>query len=227
MVQTELGLAGALLVGLLGGVHCVGMCGGIVGALSFGLPEDVRARTARLLRFQLAYNLGRIASYVVVGAAVGGLGRLLAETLPVYYAQRVLLLLAGVLMLLLGLYLGGWWFGLTYLERMGGGLWRRIEPAARRLLPVRSLGQALTLGAIWGWVPCGLVYSMLVWGVAAGSPWKGAGLMLAFGLGTLPNLLLMGLAAGNLARWVRRGEVRAVAGGMVMLFGLITLWQAW
>lgn len=214
-------------MGLLGGVHCIGMCGGIVGALSFGLPEDVRARTAHLLRFQLAYNLGRIASYVVAGAAVGALGRLLAETLSVYYAQRALLVVAGVFMLLLGLYLGGWWSGLTYLERMGGGLWRRLEPIGRRLLPVQSVGRALILGAVWGWVPCGLVYSMLVWGVSSGSAWQGAGLMLAFGLGTLPNLLLMGLAAGNLARWARRDRVKAIAGGIVMLFGVLTLWQAW
>jgi sulfite exporter TauE/SafE len=226
-MQTELGFAGAFLVGLLGGVHCIGMCGGIVGALSFGLPAGVRAHTPRLLRFQLAYNLGRIASYVAAGAAVGGLGRLLAETMPVYYAQRILLVLAGSFMLLLGLYLGGWWYGLTHLERLGGGLWRRIEPIARQLLPVHSAGQALALGALWGWVPCGLVYSMLVWAASAGSIWKGAGLMLAFGLGTLPNLLLMGLAAGRLARWIRQGGVRAVAGGTVMLFGLVTLWQAW
>ena len=119
-----------LTTGLLTGLsHCVGMCGGIVGALSFGLPESARARTVRLLRFQLAYNVGRIASYVVAGAVVGGVGRLLAETLSVYYAQRGLLVLAGVLMLLLGLYLGGWWSGLSYVERLGSGLWRRIEPA--------------------------------------------------------------------------------------------------
>jgi len=198
-----------------------------VGALSLGLPEGIRSHTAGLLRFQLVYNLGRIASYMVAGAAVGALGNLLTETLPVYYARRILLVFAGVFMVLLGLYLGGWWPGLARIERLGSGLWRRLEPTARRLLPVRSAAQALALGVLWGWVPCGLVYSVLVWAAAAGNVWQGGGLMLAFGLGTLPNLLLMGLAAGGLSRWVRNARLRAVAGGLVMVLGLVTLWQAW
>jgi sulfite exporter TauE/SafE len=180
-----------------------------------------------LFPFQLAYNFGRIGSYLVAGAAAGGLGSLLTEALPVYYAQRFLMVLAGTFMVLLGLYLGGWWLGLARLERLGGRLWRRIEPAARGLLPVRSKAQALVLGALWGWVPCGLVYSMLVWAASAGSIWRGGSLMLAFGLGTLPNLLVMGLAAGSLARWVRDARVRAIAGAIVVVFGLVTLWQAW
>ncbi len=218
--------ASAFVVGLLGGVHCVGMCGGIVGALTFGLPERRRGSLAAMLPFQLAYNLGRMLSYVLAGALMGALGMLLAQVLPVYYAQRVLLGIAGLFMILLGLYLAGWWMVLNRLERAGGAIWRRLEPLGRRLLPVDSPGRALVVGMIWGWIPCGLVYSMLVNAVAAGGALQGAALMLAFALGTLPNLLLMGMLAGAAARLSGAVAVRRIAGVTVILFGLYTLWQA-
>ncbi len=216
-------LLSAFLVGLLGGVHCVGMCGGIVGALTFGLPEPARQGLIKVIPYQLAYNLGRILSYVLAGAIMGGLGMLLAGLMPVYYAQQGLLAMAGLFMVLLGLYLGGWWFGLTRLEKMGAGLWRRVEPLAHRLLPVRSLGQAMILGLLWGWIPCGLVYSMLIWSASAGSAVNGGLLMLVFALGTLPNLLAMGVMAGGLATLLRRPGVARVAGGTVTLLGIFTL----
>jgi sulfite exporter TauE/SafE len=225
MTEPGLGYAAAFVVGLLGGVHCAGMCGGIVGALTFGLPEDRRTGWSGLV-FQLAYSLGRIGSYAVAGALAGALGVLLAAWLPVAVAQRVLLVLAGLFMVALGLYLAGWWNGLVRVERLGGHLWRRLEPFGRRLMPVRSPAQALVLGALWGWLPCGLVYSVLIWAMSAGGPLQGAGLMLAFGAGTLPNLLLMGLLAGWLTRFVRQPAVRRTAGLLVAGFGLYTLWQA-
>jgi uncharacterized protein len=225
-MQMDLSYMSALVVGLLGGWHCAGMCGGIVGALTFGLPEKVRNHFPSTLPYQLGYNLGRISSYVVAGAIMGGLGMLLGEIMPIYLAQRALLIIAAIFMILLGLYLGGWWMGLARIERLGGRLWTRIEPFARRLLPVRSPAQAWTLGLVWGWIPCGLVYSMLIWSVSAGSVAKGAGLMLAFGLGTLPNLLAMGMVAGSLARWSKDIRVRRVAGLLVMMFGLFTLSKA-
>ncbi len=215
----------AFVVGLLGGVHCVGMCGGIVGALTFGLPEDRRSLVG-MLPFQLAYNIGRLSSYVIAGAIMGGVGMLLAQLMPIYYAQRLLLAVAGLFMILLGLYLAGWWMLLARVERAGGVLWRRIEPLGRRLLPVKRPSQALLVGLLWGWIPCGLVYSMLVNAVAAGGALQGAGLMLAFAIGTLPNLLLIGALAGAAARLSQATGLRRAAGGMVILFGLYTLWQA-
>ncbi|MCU7851473.1 MAG: sulfite exporter TauE/SafE family protein [Candidatus Thiodiazotropha sp. (ex Monitilora ramsayi)] len=213
----------AFVVGLLGGTHCVGMCGGIVGALTFGLPEKIRHHFPSTLPYQLGYNLGRVTSYTVAGGIMGGLGMLLAEVVPIYIAQQTLLVIAAVFMILLGLYLGGWWMGLAQIEKLGGRLWTRIEPFARRLLPVRTPAQAWMLGLVWGWIPCGLVYSMLVWTVSAGSVLKGAGLMLAFGIGTLPNLFAMGMVAGSLARWSKDIRVRRVAGLLVIAFGLYTL----
>lgn len=216
----EMDLIGAFFVGLLGGVHCVGMCGGIVGALSFGLPSQ------RQWPLLLSYNAGRIVSYTAAGALMGVLGFYFSGPLPVQHAQRLLQVFAGVFMILLGLYLGGWSSLLSRIERIGGGLWRRIEPLGRGLLPVRSVRQALLLGLLWGWLPCGLVYSALVWTVGAGGAIHGGALMLAFGLGTLPNLLLMGVAAAQLQRWVRRPAVRAAAGALVVAFGIVQIYLA-
>ena len=220
-MMSDIGLLSAFVVGLLGGVHCVGMCGGIVGALSFGLPAE------RNLPILLAYNIGRIGSYTLAGALMGALGFYFSGLLPVQTAQRLLLSFAGLFLILMGLYLAGWWNALSRVERAGGVLWRRLEPLGRGLLPVRSVRHGLLLGLLWGWLPCGLVYSALVWTVSAGGALEGAMLMLAFGLGTLPNLLLMGVAAAQLKRWVRRPEVRAIAGTLVIIFGVLLLFDAW
>jgi sulfite exporter TauE/SafE len=215
----------AFLVGLLGGVHCVGMCGGIVGTLTMGLPRSTRGSLAAQMPYQLAYNGGRVAGYTLAGALMGALGTLMLQALPLQQAQRALFGVAAVFMIALGLYLGGWWRGLTWLERAGGPLWRRLEPLGRRLLPVRNPWQALGLGLVWAWIPCGLVYSVLIWSVSAGSAGRGAALMLAFGLGTLPNLLGISLLAGAAARLGERPWMRRAAGLLVLGFGAYALWE--
>ena len=212
-------LFAAFLVGLTGGVHCVGMCGGIVGALTLGLPPAPGQPLLVRLPYLLAYNAGRVASYAAAGALAGGMGAWAAHLTSVQHAQLALQVLAGLFMILLGFYLTGWWPVLNHLERVGGVLWRRIEPLGRRLLPVRTPAQAFGIGLVWGWLPCGLVYSVLVWAMGAGGAGQGALLLLSFGLGTLPTLLTMGAAAAALAGFVRRAGVRQVAGMLVMLFG--------
>ncbi len=207
-------LFAALAVGVLGGVHCLGMCGGIVGAISLSHAGSESPAWPRLL----AYNLGRMSSYVLAGALAGLLGAALLGVLP--QGQRILELLAAAFLILLGLYLGGWWPVLARLERLGGRVWKRIEPLGRRFIPVRHAGQAFVVGGIWGWLPCGLVYSVLVWALSAGSAADGALLMAAFALGTLPNLMLMGLFAARLARFVRSQVVRQGAGVLLIAYGL-------
>jgi len=222
-MHAEFSYLAALLVGLFGGVHCVGMCGGIVGALSFGLPEAVRGRPLRFLPYLLGYNGGRLASYAFAGALMGGLG-MAASAMGTLHEIRILMMaLAGLFLVGMGLYLGGWWFGLARVERLGQALWRFLEPIGRRFIPVRSPANALALGLVWGWLPCGLVYSTLIWSISAGSPLKGALLMLSFGVGTLPNLLAMGLVAGKLSAWLRLRWVRRTAGFIVLGFGLYML----
>ncbi len=216
----EFGFLSALLMGLLGGVHCIGMCGGIVGALSLGAQQ---AGTPPRLSILLSYNLGRILSYGLAGALFGGISALVAHWGGVHQLQLVLQAVAGLFMLALGLYLANWWRGLARLEAVGSRLWRHIEPLGRRFLPVRHAGQALALGLVWGWLPCGLVYTALAMSITTGRATDGALLMLAFGLGTLPNLLAMGLAADLLRRYVQQPLVRSLAGLLVMGFGIYTL----
>ena len=214
----EFTLFGVFMVGLLGGGHCAGMCGGIVGAVSLSLPG-----TRPRLPFLLAYNGGRILSYTLAGLLAGAVGAssfFLGHIVPV---QKILYGVSSVMLVLLGLYLAGIWHGVTYIEGVGSGLWRRLQPLSKRLLPVRSAWQAVLLGAVWGWLPCGLVYSVLVAALAAGSAWQGGLLMLAFGLGTLPTLLAMGMAAVKLKKVLQQGWLRKLSGLTVMGFGLLGL----
>ena len=215
----ELSLVAAFLTGLLGGAHCVGMCGGIVAAMSF------QAQGKQPFSFHLAYSTGRIASYATAGALAGlvGSAAFLSDTL--FPLQKGLYLLAQVVLILLGLYLAGLSQAVLWLERAGGGLWARVQPLLGRVLPVRHHGHALVAGALWGWLPCGLVYSVLVSALAAGSPVNGALLLLAFGAGTLPNLLLMGWAAESLRAMVRQTWLRRVAGASVAGLGVWGLLQ--
>ena len=210
----ELSLVAVFLVGFLGGAHCVGMCGGIVAAMSW--HGGVRLPYA----LHLGYNLGRILSYTLAGALAGLIGSaafLSAHLLPL---QQALYLLAQVVLILLGLYLAGLNQAVLILERAGGALWARLQPRLGRLLPVRTPGQAMVAGALWGWLPCGLVYSVLVSALASGGPIEGAGLMLAFGLGTLPNLLAMGWAADRMRALTADRRLRRAAGLLVAAFGI-------
>jgi sulfite exporter TauE/SafE len=224
MLQAESSYLAAFAVALLGGVHCVGMCGGIVGALTLGLSATTPTYFSARLPYLLAYNAGRIISYVMAGVLAGGVGAWAANLASVHHGQQVLQGFAGLFMILLGLYLGGWWRGLMQVEQAGGLLWRHIEPLGRRLLPVRTPGQALGVGLVWGWLPCGLVYSVLIWAVSAGSALQGGLLMLSFGVGTLPALLVMGAFAAVLAGLVRKPWVRGMAGGLVIALGSYQLW---
>ena len=209
-------LVSALILGLLGGGHCLGMCGGLMGALTLAIPKEQRGRRFKLL---LAYNLGRIFSYTAAGVLIGLAGWAVANS-PAAMFMRVL---AGLLLISMGLYLAGWWSGLTRIESLGRGLWRYLQPVANRLLPVSSLPRALLLGALWGWLPCGLVYSTLIWSASQGSAMDSALLMLAFGLGTWPVLLATGLAAERVTALLRKRSVRMAGGLLVILFGIWTL----
>lgn len=218
----ETGYIAVFLIGLLGGTHCVGMCGGIVSALTVQIPGQV----GRQWPIHLAYNLGRIATYAALGAlfgAIGTLGLLFEDFLPI---QMGLYLMANLMLIALGLYLTGFTRLLAPLERMGQSLWRRVQPLTRRFLPVRGLRQAIPLGLLWGFLPCGLVYSVLATALVTGSSAGGASLMLAFGLGTLPNLMLAGMLLKRLQGVTRRAWVRTFAGAVVLGFGVFGLLNA-
>ncbi|WP_040726626.1 sulfite exporter TauE/SafE family protein [Thiomicrorhabdus sp. Kp2] len=217
----------ALIVGLLGGVHCLGMCGGVVGGLTFSLESRVQTSWLKMMPYQLLYNIGRISSYMIIGAIFGALGAGLGSLATFLPAQQLLQVVAGLFMIALGLYLGGWWFGVAKIEKVGQSLWLRLAPYAKKMTPVKHYHQAWLYGLIWGWLPCGLVYSMLIMAMTAGGALSGAAVMLAFGLGTLPNLLLMGVFAFYFTRLSRMVWVKRIAGFSVMSMGVWQLYLAY
>lgn len=217
----------AFMLSLLGGLHCAGMCGGFVSALQINRPRDVAAG-----RLAAGYHAGRIASYSLAGALVGALGGALyaADVLPV---QIVLLVIGSLMLLAIGASLFGRAAWLKRLEPVGLGLWRLIGPLARRIYPPRSGAQALLAGLAWGWIPCGMVYAALPLALVAGGSWQGAVVMLAFGLGTLPNMVAVDVAVTKLGG-TRHGGVLAgvqawikpIAGAVIIVFGLSGLAHA-
>ncbi|WP_227816981.1 sulfite exporter TauE/SafE family protein [Nitrogeniibacter aestuarii] len=218
----ETGYFAVFLIGLLGGTHCVAMCGGIVGALTVQIPGQVK----RQWPIHLTYNLGRITTYTALGAllgAIGSVGLLFDNFLPV---QMTLYVLANVMLVALGLYLTGFTKLLAPIEKAGHGIWKRVQPLTRRFLPARGPAQAFPLGLLWGLIPCGLIYSVLATALVTGSAARGAGLMLAFGLGTLPNLLLAGMLLKRLRGITRNTWVRTGSGILVLAFGVYGLINA-
>lgn len=224
------------LAGLAGSVHCAAMCGGIVGAFSAAprgraFPVAVVTQTASALALDstarvLAYNGGRIASYATAGALAGGLAASAGAFGAMEQVQAAAYWGANAMLVALGLYLAGIWNGIAVLERAGGALWRRVEPLGRRIMPLDSPFKMLALGALWGWLPCGMIYSMLVTAMLSGSALDGASVMAAFGLGTLPVMLSLGLAGERMRVFLRKSGFRFGAGMVVVAFGVAGLVRA-
>ena len=200
------------LLGLLGVGHCLGMCGGIATAL--GLTQGQRSHL-------FFYNLGRISSYGLIGLIVG----FTTSWLP-HQSIPWLRLLAAFLMVAMALYLTGLWRGLTLLERGGSYLWRLIQPLAKSLLPINSPKKALQVGMVWGWLPCGLIYSALGLAALQSTPWAGMATMLAFGLGTLPLMLTLPLLGQQMRHWIQLQQTRYVMAALILAMAAWTGWQA-
>lgn len=217
----ELSLYAAFLAGLLGGGHCAGMCGGIVTALS--LNTDAGPHRRAVWPMLLTYNVSRVTSYALLGVVAGALGNALLLFDLVVPVGKALYAFASLMLIALGLYLAGWWLGLRHIEQLGGRFWARMQPRLARLLPIRSARQAVGAGLLWGLLPCGLVYSALTLALASAHPLNGGALMLAFGIGTLPNLLAFGALAARFKTLLQRRSVRVVAGIALIMLGVLQL----
>lgn len=221
----ELLIASAFVTGLLGSVHCIGMCGGIVGALSMTTLPEVQVTTVarRVSYLPLAYNLGRICSYTVAGLLAGGIGQSVLDATAVSDLTRLGAAIAGIFMIGLGLHLAGIWQSMALLEHAGTRLWRHIEPYGRRFLPARHVHQAFALGLVWGWLPCGMVYAVLAGALASGSALHGGLVMLAFGAGTLPMLLAVTFGANG--SWLRNQQAtwRPAVGILILTMGIYVM----
>ena len=214
--MADISLFALFLIGFLGGSHCVGMCGGLSSAFALQLPPNMR-------RWQLilCLNTGRLLSYVFIGVALGALSQYGISLDQTRSLQTGLLVIANVLLILLCLYLGGWTAWITQVERLGKPVWQCLNPLLSRLLPLKSWPASLAVGALWGWLPCGMVYSASLYALSSGSALQGGLSMAAFGLGTLPNLLAMGLFASQLTPLFQHVWLRRAIGGLMIA------WAAW
>ncbi len=214
-------LISAFLIGLLGAGHCAGMCGGFVSA--FVLGGGASQRGSRPLHWLLNYNIGRVISYMIAGLGAGMLGSVSLHLFDVATARAVARMLAAFSLVAVGLYLSGWPQLLMPLEKLGHRAWAKISPRFTGLLRVQSSSDALRLGLVWGWLPCGLVYSALLSALTTGDALMGAQVMLFFGLGTLPALLTIGVFATGLKKLRASSFFRRACGATVAMVGVYTL----
>ncbi|HSQ04969.1 MAG TPA: sulfite exporter TauE/SafE family protein [Burkholderiales bacterium] len=217
----ELLMSAAFLAGLLGGAHCAAMCGGIVGAVCRVAPGE-KTPWARAL----AYNSGRIASYALAGAIAGSLGEAGLALRGGSTLQHAALLVTGAMLLVLALYVWDIAPLVRRVERLGGVLWRHIQPYSRHFLPADTAPRAFGLGLLWGWLPCGMVYAVLLTAAATGSAAHGALVMGAFGAATLPNLLAVAFFASRVSRMTRTPALRFAAGLTIAAFGVFGILSA-
>jgi uncharacterized protein len=214
-------LFAAFLAGMAGSVHCLAMCGGISGALGMRARRN-GAGHGKALAHAVTYQIGRIASYSVAGALVGGFGGILQATFDFNRVAVVSRILAGFVLFLAAIGVLFKWRPLAPLEVLGGRLWIHVAPAARAI-PATGLRGSLLLGMVWGWLPCGLIYSMLLIAALAGGPLQGAATMLCFGAGTAPAVLAIGMFGGHLWRVAMARGLNLAAGSLLMVFGLLTM----
>lgn len=206
----------AFLVGLLSGLHCLGMCGGIAGVLTLSLPGETRRDRSLLLLHVIALNIGRIGTYAAAGLVAGVFGGGLLNTLGPGLGAYLLKGVGAAILFGVGLYMAGWFPALAFIEAVGLPLWRRLEPLGHRLLPPRGPFQALLFGVIWGFLPCGLTYSLLAWTVSIGEGAGGMLTMAAFGAGTLPAVLGAGMVSRRTATLARMPWPRRAVGSAIM-----------
>jgi hypothetical protein len=212
----------AFIMGLFSSMHCIGMCGSIIGTLTLSLSPDIRKNKKLLLPFVFNYNFGRITSYTIAGLLAGLIEALLTMHLGETHGHRVLQLLSAAIMASAGLYIAGWFPRFAYIEKAGTHIWKKIEPYGRKLIPVKNYTQAYLFGMVWGWLPCGLVYAALTLAATAGDVSKSALTMLAFGLGTLPAVMGVGIMTNILTRLSRMQRFRQAIGLFMIALALLS-----
>lgn len=212
----------AFAMGLISSLHCIGMCGSIIGTLTLSLPVSVRENKATLFSFVLNYNLGRITSYTMAGALIGLLEMLLSMPFAHGHGHRVLQLLSAVVMSGAGLYIAGWFPRFAYIEKVGSKFWKKIEPFGRKLIPVKTRFHAFLFGMIWGWLPCGLVYAAVALAATSGNSLRSSLTMLAFGLGTLPAVIGIGIMTALLTKLSRNKKFKIFVGLFMILLAFFS-----
>ncbi|MCX7074790.1 MAG: sulfite exporter TauE/SafE family protein [Methylococcales bacterium] len=211
----------ALLMGLVSSLHCIGMCGSIIGSLTFSLAPEIRQNKERLFPFILSYNLGRITSYAIAGALAGLLEVLVTLPFGEAHGHRLLQIISALIMAGAGFYIAGWFPRFAYIEKLGIYIWQYLEPYGRKLIPVKTCKNAYLFGMVWGWLPCGLVYSALAITASTGSIFQSSLTMIAFGLGTLPAVMGVGVMISVLARLASSQRFKQIVGLFMISLALL------
>ncbi|MFU8788551.1 MAG: sulfite exporter TauE/SafE family protein [Methylobacter sp.] len=211
----------AFVMGLFSSLHCIGMCGSIIGTLTLSLKPEIRSQKKSLLPFVFSYNIGRVTSYTLAGGLAGVIESLITLGIGDVSGHRLLQVLSAIIMTGAGLYIGGWFPRFAYIEKVGLRFWKIIEPFGRKLIPVKNPLQAYVFGMIWGWLPCGLIYSALALAATAGDIQKSALTMLFFGLGTLPAVMGIGIMTGLLTRLSRMQRFKQIIGLFMIILALL------
>ncbi len=211
----------ALLMGLFSALHCLGMCGSIIGSLTLSLKREIREQKRLLMPFVFSYNLGRIASYSMAGMLAGLAEHMLSMPLGEGHGHRILQIVSALVMAGAGLHIGGWFPRFAYIEKVGAIVWLRIEPYGRRLIPVETLPQAFVFGMIWGWLPCGLVYTALTLAATAGDVVRSTFTMFAFGMGTMPAVMGVGIMTSWMVRLSSMRKFRQATGITLIVLALL------
>ncbi len=211
----------AFIMGLLSSMHCVGMCGSIIGTLTLSLDADIRQNKKRLLPFVFNYNAGRVTSYTLAGSLLGVVQSLLVMSMDESTGYRILQILSAVVMGSAGFYIAGWFPRFAYIEKIGLHFWRAIEPYGRKLIPVKTYSQAYLFGMVWGWLPCSLVYTALALASTAGGVSQSAFTMLFFGLGTIPAVMGIGIMTGILTKLSGLQRFRQLIGILMIALALL------
>jgi uncharacterized protein len=208
--------ASAFLMGLIGSGHCIAMCGGIASSL------QLASNKRQSFVYSFAYNIGRASSYMLAGALVAGISSQFAKQNSSF--ALALSFMAGIFMLLVGVYIMRLAASLQWLERFGKTLlWQHLVKLNKYLMPINSPFKALGYGALWGWLPCGLVYSALTWAMTSANALNGALVMLCFALGTFPAMITVGITAQKLSRLFNHSWTRIVLGSIIIWYGIYLL----
>jgi len=219
-MSSEITLLAAFIAGLAGSAHCLGMCGGI--AASLGMAGGKQRSHLGNAAYALLYNLGRITSYALIGFIAAGLVAGFGAALGLPAWAGALRLATAFILIAIGVQLAFNWSGLRRIEALGGRVWQKLAPLAQRFIPPKTPFHALALGGLWGWLPCGLVYTLVLAASVSGNPVTGAGIMVAFGLGTLPAMTGTSMMGQQAQRLRRKPGFRQIAGALLIAFGLWT-----
>ncbi len=213
----------AFFIGLFSSIHCVAMCGSIIGTLSYSLKPEIRANKSTMVAFIFSYNFGRIFSYMIAGLIIALIESLITFPLGEQHSHRFLQIISALIITGAGFYIAGWFPNFAYIEKTGSLFWKTIEPYGRKLIPVASIQQAFLFGMVWGWIPCGLVYTALALAATSGNITTSMLIMFAFGLGTLPAVAGTGIVSTFMSRITRSNTTKQIVGMLLVLVAIISL----